>query len=318
MAESLEEANTFCKRSAILLKLQGKLQNLEEEFERDAEAAVASEQTTAEVLSEDEVFIPPAPMPPYQVLEELSAAMAAEQQVRDLKAHHHEEMRQATYETERAAKLGFYTWSLQTRCDSVEDPIPRMPKDWEISYEANRRAKAEMRAQKEWWKKREGSHSATAARQQESVSVRQQLKLIRAQNAQALEAIRTAEAQARKVIYRTAFSERNEYFCEFHGHLEEDFRSRYEQHKALSILCQRLTAAQKKDDVAQEKHRKARRAIRGAEVDTWMLLRNPKIYTKAMTGKWSRPTSAASSSQSLSTKPSAVHFYSPRSRSPSP
>ena len=43
------------------------------------------------------------------------------------------------------AKLGFYTWSLQTRCDSVEDPIPRMPKDWEISYEANRRAKAEMR-----------------------------------------------------------------------------------------------------------------------------------------------------------------------------
>ena len=37
-----------------------------------------------------------------QVLEELSAAMAAEQQVRDLKAHHHEEMRQATYETERA------------------------------------------------------------------------------------------------------------------------------------------------------------------------------------------------------------------------
>ena len=95
-------------------------------------------------------------------------------------------------------------------------------------------------------------------------------------------------------------------------------QSRYEQHKALSILCQRLTAAQKKDDVAQEKHRKARRAIRGAEVDTWMLLRNPKIYTKAMTGKWSRPTSAASSSQSLSTKPSAVHFYSPRSRSPSP
>ena len=55
-------------------------------------------------------------------------------------------------------------------------------------------------AQKEWWKKREGSHSATAARQQESVSVRQQLKLIRAQNAQALEAIRTAEAQARKVL----------------------------------------------------------------------------------------------------------------------